>query len=331
MHQKTPAPRHHYLGPLLVLLFWFAVLALVVVNQQRIIDWWKLRGYVAPTQIVHLATDDTMTDYARHLFYVNKPMIVAGKNFTQNCPTGAEKTVVLGCYKSADSGIYLYDVTDARLHGVEQVTAAHEMLHAAYARLSKSERAKVDAMLMDYYQHGLTDERVKATISAYKQSEPGDIVNEMHSVFGTEVSKLPAGLETYYKQYFTNRQTVTAYTAAYESEFTAREKQVAAYDAQLQVLKQTIEDNEAQIATKRTALDSQRAELDTLERTQNYTAYSTAAVAYNRAVSAYNNLLVQTKQQIQTYNDLVDRRNATALEENQLLRALSAQSLPTGQ
>ena len=70
--------KSHHLGTLLLLLFWLGVAGTVYANQQRIIDWWKLRGYTPPAAVATLATEDTMTEYARHLFYVNKPVLVAG-------------------------------------------------------------------------------------------------------------------------------------------------------------------------------------------------------------------------------------------------------------
>ncbi|MEJ0073595.1 MAG: hypothetical protein WDN27_06025 [Candidatus Saccharibacteria bacterium] len=269
-----------------------------------------------------------MTPKAQHLFYVNHPDITDSSAFTSHCPAGGEKTIVLGCYLSPDQGIYVYAVSDARLDGVEQVTAAHETLHAAYRRLSTSERNKVDAMLMDYYEHDLTDQRIKDTIAAYKQSEPNDVVNEMHSVFGTEVPNLPAPLEQYYKQYFTDRSKITAYAADYQAEFTGRQAQIASDDAQLATIKQQIDTDENTLNQQKSTLDTQSAQLDAERSSGQQQAYNSGVGSYNRAVDAYNNLLVTTKSLINQYNTLVAARNALVLEEQQLTQELSANSLP---
>ncbi|MCA9328101.1 hypothetical protein KDA14_06240, partial [Candidatus Saccharibacteria bacterium] len=268
---------------------------------------------------------------AKHLFYVNKPEIIGGEAFTADCPTGGEKTIVLGCYQSKDRGIFLYKVEDQRLDGVVQVTAAHEMLHAAYDRLSDEERSRVDSMLESFYKTGLSDQRVKDTIAAYKDSEPSEIDNEMHSIFGTEVANLPKELETYYTQYFKNRQAVVQFATDYQAEFTSRQNQVETYDAQLKALKQTIDANEKTLATMRASINALRDELDSLKAAQNYEAYNAKVSSYNQSVRAYNVLLAQTRTAIQQYNDIVDARNAIALEEEQLVQAISAQSLPSAQ
>lgn len=313
------------LGLLGVLL---ALLLAVLLGHQQFVDWLRLRGYTAPAAVAQIAKEDTMTDRARHLFYVNHPTITTGKGFTDNCPAGGEKTVVLGCYVGNDQGIYIYAIKDQRLNGVEQVTAAHEMLHAAYQRLSKSERTKVDAMLEDYYQNDLSDQRVKDTIAAYKKSEPNDVVNEMHSVFGTEVANLPAPLEAYYKQYFTDRSAVTTYTANYQSVFTSRQAQVAAYDTQLASLKTQIDTSNTELEQQKAALDNQNKELQVQRSSGQIEAYNAAVPSYNQAVRSYNIKLADTKNLIQQYNDIVNARNAIALEEQELVKELSSSSLP---
>ncbi len=311
----------------------FLVLLLAVsggllLERQAVLDWWHLRGYTPPADVAQLASDDTMTSQAKHLFYVNKPDVSNGKMFTDNCPTGSEKTVVLGCYIGNDHGIFVYAITDSRLNGVEQVTAAHEMLHAAYRRLSSGERAKIDALLLDYYQHDLTDQRIKDTIEAYKTSEPKDVVNEMHSIFGTEIADLPVPLQQYYQRYFIDRGKVTSYTASYEGEFASRQAQIASYDAQLKSMNAQIQANESDLTAQKVAIDTQSARMQSERASGQIAAYNAEVTSYNRAVDAYNTLLVGTKNMIKQYNSLVDARNAIALEEQQLTKELSASSLP---
>src|SRR5436190_8606187 len=121
-----------------------ALVLLAFLNYQKLYDWSRLRSYQPPPTVATLAVQDTMTEEAKHLFYVNHPELVGDVGtFRQNC-TVAEQTIVLGCYQSGETGIYVYDVKDPRLSGVEQVTAAHEMLHGAYERLSAKEKVQVD-------------------------------------------------------------------------------------------------------------------------------------------------------------------------------------------
>lgn len=310
------------------LLLWLLIAVVAVFFQRDMLDWLSLRGYTAPATVATLAKDDTMTSQATKVFYVNHPDIESKQVFTGNCQNHTEQTIVLGCYHGNQNGIYILKVSDSRLDGVMQVTAAHEMLHAAYDRLSDKDRQKVDDWLLNYYKNGLTDERVRATIEAYKKSEPNDVVNEMHSVFGTEVANLPAPLETYYKKYFTDRTKVVAYAADYSAEFTSRQQKVAAYDAQLQNLKATIDVNNDYLQKQQATLESERRQLESDRNSSDPGNYNARVDSYNNQVADYNAKISATKQLIAQYNTIVEQRNAIALEEQSLAQALSGDSVP---
>lgn len=327
--QKSSSSGTSRLSILVVLLVWLALLGLLAVNRQNIFDWWRLRHYQASAAVSQLAGQDTMTAYARKVFYVNRPAIDDKQQFANVCPSGSrEQTIVLGCYHAGQAGIFLLGVSDPRLNGVEQVTAAHEMLHAAYDRLNGSERQRVDAMLLDYYNHGLHDQRILNTIAAYKKTEPNDVVNEMHSVFGSEVAKLPSGLEQYYKRYFTDRAQIAAYAASYQAEFTSRQAAVAQDDAQLASLKARIDGLEADLKTRQATVDAQQAALLNERNANNATAYNAGVPGYNALVNAYNAELQTVQSLIAQYNQLVASRNAIALEEDQLVNELGNNLTP---
>lgn len=310
---------------------WLLVAALFagmfLTQNQSVADWWKLRGYDPPAAISELAADTTMTDKARHLFYLNHPEIAAKESFAKQCPSGTEKTIVLGCYKSGERGIFVLVVTDKRLDGVEQVTAAHEMLHAAYERLSGGDKKHVDELLEDFYKNGLKDQRVKDILKSYEQTEPGQQFNEMHSIFGTEIKSLPPELEGYYQQYFSDRAKVAGYAADYQSAFTSREAQIKKDDAQLASWKKQIDANELSLEARQAELENMRAQMAQYRRSDTG-AYNALVGPYNAKVEAFNALLNDTKALIIQYNQLVKTRNDIALETTELQKALSG-SLPT--
>src|SRR5882724_3698051 len=209
--------------PPLLLLFLIAAGAMLWLQQDRILDWVVLRNYKPPAAIQKLASQATFTPYAKRLFYVNHPAIEDRDVFNRNCLDDSEQEVtVLGCYAGNRRGIFMYNVTDARLDGIVQVTAAHEMLHQAYGRLGGNERARVDDLLTKYATT-ITDKALLKKLSAYQKLESTEVLNEEHSIFGTEIASLPPELETYYKQYFTNRSQVAAYHQQQAAAFTERQ------------------------------------------------------------------------------------------------------------
>jgi chromosome segregation ATPase len=213
------------------------------------------------------------------------------------------------------------------LAGVEQVTAAHEMLHQAYDRLSSKDRTHIDALLADYYQHHLTNQAVKDKIDGY----PDDAavrVNEMHSIFGTEVRDLTPELETYYQQYFTDRAKVVSYAESYQGEFTKRQQDIAAYDQQLSSLKTQIDSSESDLQSTQTSLGNERQLIARYPKSKDPSGYNALVQSYNLMVDSYNNKIATTKQLISRYNDLVTQRNAIAVQESELQQALNSQLTP---
>ncbi len=298
-----------------------AIIALPFVawwRAQAIEDWWKLRNYTPPSDIAALAQRDTMTPDAVHDFYVNHPQLVKGvTSFRQDCPE-AEQAIVLGCYHPVQKGIYVYVVDDSRLAGVEEVTAAHEMLHAAYDRLSNKDRNYVDGLLEDYYQHDLTDQRIKDEINSYKKTEPNDVVNEMHSVFGTEAGNLPTPLENYYKRYFINRSVIVAFASNYQGEFTTRVAQIDADDEKLSDLKNQITKEEQSLQQQLDQINADRNRLDQLRSSGQIDQYNASVASFNAEVDAYNAGVQKLQSDISDYNALVNSRNSLAAELREL-------------
>lgn len=232
---------------------------------------------------------------------------------------------MLGCYHGGQHGIFLLGVSDPRLEGVQQVTAAHEMLHAAYERLGKQEREKINSLLLDYHRHGLRDERIIKTLDAYEESER---VGEMHSIFGTEIDRLPGDLERYFERYFDNRSQVAAYAAQYQNAFTSRRNLMAQYEAELNRLKAHIEAAETDMNTKRAVIDARQQTLENQKNSGDLGAYNAGVPVYNALVDTYNREVQTLQSLIDEYNRLVVRRNAVLFEHDELSKELSTDSAP---
>jgi len=291
-------------------------------------DWWKLRNYQPSAQVSGLANSTTMTDAARRYFYINHPAVEDKATFRSNCDKFGETTIVLGCYQSNMRGIYILSVDDERLEGVEQVTAAHEMLHAAYDRLSKDKKAEVNRWLQDFADNQLQDARVKKILKNYETTEPGQQLNEMHSIFGTEVANLSPQLEQYYRQYFTDRQTVAAFAGSYQGAFTSRQEAIQKYDNQLKTMSKTINDNKNTLVSQEKQLDDEGRKLQNYRASGRIDTYNQGVEPYNTKIDAYNKLLEDTKTLIDQYNAIVAQRNQLAQETLSLQQAIDSSSLP---
>ena len=290
------------------------------VFRQDISDWLQLRNYKAPAVVAQLASDTRMTDEGRRIFYVADPSIESKQSFRTHCPV-EETTIVLGCYDG--KRIYVLKVDDERLAGVEQVTTAHEMLHAAYQRLSSKDKTRINRLVTEAYAKQ-SDSRLTKTIDAYRAKDPSIVENELHSILGTEVVDVGPELEAYYQQYFTNRAVVVAYAQKYESVFTKLEEEVARYDTQLTNWKKQIDALEPKVAEEYASVAAEQKRLDGLFAAKKFEQYNAAVPSFNAQVRAYNASVGKLQKLISDYNALVVKRNQVATSQADLTGQLNA-------
>ncbi len=299
-----------------------AIVAVVILGirfARDVTDWVKLLQYEAPARVANLATTATMTDSARRLFYLNEPTIESRKSALNLCKS-TEHTVVLGCYVP-NKGIFLQEVSDPRLQGVMEVTAAHEMLHAAYQSMSILEQTQLNKQLQTTLQQ-LQNPRIAQLIETYREQDPSSVNNELHSILGTEVKTLSSELETYYRQYFTDRSAIVAMSERYEGVFTALREKAKTLNKQLAERKAVLEQLVARVKTESNNVESERSSLQSTISANPQSDYSSRVASFNNLVQNYNQLVSQLKEQTATYNQMVDEHNSLALEEKSLVESL---------
>jgi regulator of replication initiation timing len=294
-------------------------------NAQNIMDWFKLQGYEPPARIAKLADETTMKPDTRRIFYVNHPQISQKAEFQKQCES-KEKSIVLGCYVNP-GGIYLLDVTDPRLSGVVEVTAAHEVLHAVYDRLDSDERERVDKLTNNFLKT-IKDDRILKTVENYRKKDPGVVPSELHSIFGTEVADLPQELEDYYALHFSNRKKIVAFSQQYEQTFIELEERVESLDRQLESIKRQLDNNNAELSRREVEIDQKRRELDRLLQNNEVEQYNSQVAVFNQMVSSYNSLINSSRQLANKYNQIVEERNSLVTTEQQLREELDSNIIP---
>lgn len=295
-------------------------------------------------EVEQLATATTMTPEAQQLFYRQEPQIVPKESFHTLCGKTShalEKAIILGCYSSNKfkGRIFIQAVSDERLQGTMEVTAAHEMLHAAYGELSKRERSRLAPKLKTARQW-VKEPQLLALLKQYEAGDPAIYLNELHSHLGVELSDLrDPELEKHYRKYFLDRQQVVA--LAQSSQGTLNQ-----LDAQANQLKPEIETLEASLKKEAIVVEQISNELKT--RAQNLawrqsdlinlkeqaeqlirqgdpslvSEFELAQSRYNAEVSDYN-------RRVQEHQDRVDRFNRQVETYEQKINAYN-QLVETG-
>ncbi len=318
-------------------LTWLIPLALVFValfvvwsNRYSIYDNFVLNSYSPNSDISQLSTASGMNSSGSKLFYTTKPRISDKAEFATECKNDKEQTIVLGCFASVSvfggldvGNIYLYNVTDPRLAGVKEVTAAHEMLHAAYGRLSLAEKNKVDKLTAEAFAR-VNNPRIVEIVDNYRKQDPSVVPNELHSILGTEVANLGPELEAYYQKYFADRSKVVSLSQNYEKVMNEYKDQVDKIDADLSLRKAEIDSLETKLNSQSNSLNESKKQLNEYLRTGQTAIYNQQVPNYNSEVNSYNLQLASYRNLLDEYNQLVDKRNSIATEQQTLIKGLDS-------
>lgn len=284
-------------------------------NRTYVVDQLTVWRYTPTLEVSQMASRSSMNDNGRFIFYAATPDVQERDEFNQSCRKIIEQSAILGCY--ASDQIYIYNISDPRLDGIKDVTAAHEMLHAAYNRLSQAEKAEVHTMI-EIAAAQVDSESLKRKLALYDSTEPTQRLNELHSMLGTEIKTLPPDLETYYARYFTNRLTLVSLSERYEQVFGELEQQQKQLVAELNTLVDDINARSASYTAQFAALQEAITSFNNRAENGDYTSESQFNAERNRLIAQQANLTALREdigQKIATYDTKkaeLDNLNVTA-------------------
>jgi len=294
--------------------------AVVYIYQQEIKDWWFLRSYDPDAMVIQIADDVRLTEEGRRLFYLSDPQILDKTTFNENC-VFAEFDLVVGCY---DGGrIYLLDIEEPLLEGGELVTAAHEMLHAAYQRLSSSERQQLGDLLQAEIDRS-SDQDLLERVNLYRQADSDSIDNELHSLLGSETQDLPPELEEYYQRYFLDRNIITSVAAEYNRAFDTLENEAQTMLATIETLNSELLINGTDLENRSNYLQNEKEAIEQLRSTDQMTTLAQRIESYNQAVLLYNRDVRQYQTLIDQYENLVSSYKEITLRYADLVNSIDS-------
>jgi hypothetical protein len=263
--------------------------------------------------LVSLLGRATMTRQARQVVASVNATVDEKARFAADCPVKeAPDSLVLGCYGDGTLRVLRVDRPDIAPAMV--VSAAHEMLHGVYEHLAPKARRHVDAMLDSFYA-SLDDPELKAVVASYESSEPGQRLNELHSLIPTEVEQLSPALERYYRRYFTDRRKIVAAFMSYDRVFTDLEAKHDALKAQLDGLQAQLDASKKDLDAAGDQADNLTSQIDSL-RAQGRIGES------NRLVGPQNAAVDHANALLQQYNALVDRYNGVVSQYNGVVQSV---------
>ena len=324
---KRNTSRH--IGSLIFLLISGIVAYWLVTHRQQVLDTVSLWSYQPTSQIAAIADRTTMTPVSRSLFYASHPSLNDAQTFNNDCGKSEQGAAVLGCYTGLR--IYIYNVTDAQLDGIHEVTAAHEMLHAAYMRMDDAEKKTVNDLLESEYAVLSKDPAFTSRMALYARTEPGERDNELHSIIGTEVATISPELEAHYAKYFSSRAAVVALHDKYSSNFTRLQAEAASLSDQMSQLTAEIKSRSSSYTAASEQLDrdiasfNQRASSGDVQSQAQFNSERQALVARTAKLSAERSAINGL---IDQFNKIVNQYNAIATQTEQLNQSINSSPAP---
>lgn len=279
--------------------------AWLVLNRQYVSDIIVAQQYEMPRDMQEIATTIQLTPRGSFLLDASRAQIAEKDTFNTKCQKREQNSIVLGCYIHPNE-LYVYNVIDDRLDGVKQTTTAHELLHAVYERLSDSEKVTINAAIEQALPEILrANPSLKKRIALYDRIEPGERLNELHSIIGTEVANLPAELEMHYVLIFKNRAAVVNYAEKYTDVFLDLQEQQSTI---LTNLKNMAQDISVQSQDYTQNLKMLNQDIDTFNR-QADTGYFATESEFNSQRSILLNRRANLEAQKQQINQKIDEYN----------------------
>lgn len=298
-----------------------------VAHRQTIVDTVRAMQFEPTAEIRAIKQKLVLTDEASLLFDASHPRLLAAKDFNDACGQHSEtNSPIIGCYTMQT--IFIYDVDTSELDGIEETTAAHELLHGVYERMSDADKAPINRELEKAYERVKTTE-LEERMAYYEKNQPGEELNELHSILGSEYADLSTILESHYAKYFTSRKKVLSYHDAYDGVFKRVTNQLQTLNEEIntivEALNQRVRDYNAAVSrldrdttsfnerassggfSSQAQFDAERAELVSRQRTLD---------EQKRAIEASITSINGKKE---TYNALVDKYAALSRSINSSL------------
>lgn len=215
----------------------------------------------------------------------SNPVRTSMDHVAEVCENDPDINLSLGCNVEIDGkfNIYISQVNEPVLRGIEKYSIVHEMLHTAYAKLSPEEKTKINAAIQEQYPMILAsqDTIILNAIKPYDVNDLELINNELHSILPIFLGDLGEPLESYYNGLFKNRSKLAQEYRTSERVLIDAESAVKSWEAPLKKAEEDLNKGYELI-------ESQKNDLDYYERIGNIYAFNSIVPTYNSNVDLYN-------------------------------------------
>lgn len=266
-----------------------------------------------------------MSSAGRFYLFAAHPTLHTPESFAEACPVRELGIAVLGCYSSSTDTIHLLDITDDSLTTLEPVVAAHEMLHAVWARFNSSERAVATTEVERSFA-SISDPDLLVRLAPFQSMSRETRAPELFAIFGTESLEVTSELEAIYGRFFDDRAACVRLAKSSTTVIATIVSGVESVATQLVSSERVIDKKYAAYRRDRKELSRDIAVFNKRANTRGFYSSSSAFAADRRELVARSSRLEFHRRAINRlidrYNGLVNQMavlNAQALSLNQAL------------
>ena len=210
-------------------------------------------SYHPTSEMTEIRDSLGLTAKGARIFNATLPELKEKEEFNQICRDIESANAILGCYRG--DRVYVYNISSDELVGVREATAAHELLHAVYHRMSADEKREIRDALISVYQKN--QETLGEEIDIYEDDKKEE---ELYVRAGTEIAELPEILERHYGAIFENQDLIAEYYQGYIKVFREIEQKLGDLLLEARNLEANITAKTAQYESDVAALNAEVAE-----------------------------------------------------------------------
>lgn len=316
---------------LLPTLFSLALAVGIIFYGQHAADFVLAKTFEPTSEVSAIDKRLKLTQEGSRLFFASKATVQDAASFNTSCQSTERTAAILGCYYKRH--IYLFDISNPELDGATEVTAAHEMLHAAYDRLNFFERDKINDLIKKEYETLKDDPAIAKDMEYYKEAEPGAELNELHSIIGTTAASISPELEEYYSRYFENRASVVSMNDAYNAVFSDISARADTLQNEITALESQLKIELAQYEADRRQLEIDIQTFNDRAASRGFTSqssFTTARLALSARVAAMNDRRAAINASVDAYNAKIVELKALSVKVNEFNKSMNGVTAPSG-
>ncbi len=278
---------------------------LVMINYNAVHDFLSSIFYSPSSEkVAELEENLDLTYGGQLVFRASRPVVDDSQKFNSSCGTTDLSAPVLGCYEN--STIHVYNIEEPALTGIMESTAAHELAHAIWARMSDGEKKDLGPILEEIYNKNSDKLSVLNEYAAEVRAD------ELFARAATEIRNVPSELEKIYADYYEDRGKIVSYFENYYSVFKDLNNKLKSILSEIESLQETIETESEDYTNRSNSLKTAIEEFNNCAETQDcydYSTFATRRTELTNEQEALKSLYEKIKNEITRYYERIDEYN----------------------